>query len=66
MTGKKQSENFVFPLHHGRLFQVNDEWYFATRESMGHGPFADYESAETACRAYVQARQRNNQASRVS
>lgn len=66
MTEKNQTENFAFPLHRGRLFKVNGEWYFATRESTGHGPFVDYESAEIACREFVHAKRRGSRVRRVS
>jgi hypothetical protein len=38
---------------------VNGEWYFATRESTGHGPYIDRAAAETACRRYVDTRRQN-------
>lgn len=58
MTNKLEDSSHIFPQRRGRLFKVNDEWYFATREATGHGPFSDYESAENACREYVLAKRR--------
>lgn len=65
MAEKTQAGDFAFPVHRGRLFKVGEEWYFATRESAGHGPFADYESAAIACREFVRTKRRDSGTRRV-
>lgn len=58
MTQKQQDPASALTFRSGRFFNVNGEWYFATRESLGHGPFVDRASAEEACRRYVEGKRR--------
>lgn len=59
MPRQRQNKATLFTFRSGRFFCVNGEWYFATRESTGHGPYIDRAAAETACRRYVDTRRQN-------
>ncbi|NLO79782.1 MAG: hypothetical protein GX093_05680 [Xanthomonadaceae bacterium] len=63
---RRQNSTTDFPFRSGRFFYVNGEWYFASRESSGHGPYIDRAAAEAACRRYVEAKQRANRLRRSS
>lgn len=66
MTNKTKTSAQSWPLYRGRFFEVDGEWYFATRESAGHGPFEDYESAKAACSEFVASTRSNGRAREVS
>lgn len=41
-----------------RVFNVNANWFFATREGQNHGPFSTRSAAEQALRAFIRDKQR--------
>ena len=46
-------EGSSIPFRTGRFFCVGLEWYFATREGLDRGPFANKEDAEAELMIYI-------------
>jgi hypothetical protein len=65
MPRQPQDNDRALHFRSGRFFNIDGEWYFATRESPGHGPFIDRASAEEACRRFVDSKRRPNQVRRA-
>lgn len=41
-----------------RVFNVNTQWYFATREGKDHGPYPTRSAAEQGLRAFIRDKKR--------
>lgn len=54
MYGNRKGESGPIPYRTGRLFVVDSEWYFTTREELNHGPFPTREIAEQESQTYIQ------------
>lgn len=49
----RQGEDLPIPNRAERFFQLNNDWFFATREGAMVGPFSTRESASTALTDYL-------------
>jgi len=49
-TGDRENTHFF---RSQRLFAVNDQWYFSTRERLDQGPYATRAEAEQEMLAYT-------------
>ncbi len=56
MTVNRRGEKGAVPFRSGRLFRIDNEWYFATREVAHVGPYGSREEAEVAMAAFVGSR----------
>ena len=56
MTNNRLGEKGSVPFRSGRLFRVDNHWYFATREVAQVGPYLSKEQAEVAMAAFVASR----------
>ncbi len=45
------------PFRSGRMYYVNDEWYFTTREGEDRGPYPSRDEAEAALAQFVRSLQ---------
>ena len=53
MSRNRKGETGTPPYRTGRLFVVDSQWYFSTREGLEHGPFPTREKAERECQTYI-------------
>lgn len=53
MERPRRGENEAYPFRTGRLFCINNEWFFATREGRDKGPYEGRAAAEAAVRLYL-------------
>ncbi len=56
MTVNRRGEKGAVPFRSGRLFRIDDQWYFATREVAHVGPYGSRDEAEVAMAAFVGSR----------
>lgn len=53
MTQNRQGETGSIPFRTGRIFNVGMQWYFATREGIDHGPYADKSDVEAELMLFI-------------
>jgi hypothetical protein len=58
MTNHRKGEADPVPFRSGRFFNVESNWYFATREHIDQGPYSSREQAEKALQEYLATCQR--------
>ncbi len=62
MTTNRHGEKGAVPFRSGRVFRVDNDWYFATREVAQLGPYPSKNDAEVAMAAFVGFRIHQNRA----
>ena len=53
MDKLRRGETSIYPFRSERIFTIGHEWFFATRESTGQGPFTSRELAERALSRFI-------------
>ncbi len=53
MATNRRGEKGAVPFRSGRVFRVDNDWYFATREVAQLGPYPSKDDAEVAMAAFV-------------
>lgn len=61
MTQHREGETGAIPFRSGRIFNVGMQWYFATREGIDQGPFAERSDAEMELMLYVKSKISENE-----
>lgn len=50
----RKGESGVIPFRSGRFFNVENKWYFTSREGIDHGPFYSKYEAEVSLDIFIQ------------
>lgn len=50
----RKGESGVIPFRSGRFFNVENKWYFTSREGIDHGPFHSKYEAEVSLDVFIQ------------
>lgn len=58
MANNRKGEAGPVPFRSGRFFNVENQWYFATREHLDQGPYPRRDLAEQALQRYLDNCQR--------
>lgn len=53
MNRHRTGESGAIPHRSGRYFCINGQWFFTHRHKKLEGPFPDQDTAEQACRRFV-------------
>lgn len=53
MRYNRSGENGMTPSRHDRFFQVQDYWYYSTREGVDIGPFDNVEEASVGASEFI-------------
>lgn len=54
MHRHRTGERGTIPFRSGRYFCINGQWFFTHRDNKLEGPFPDQDSAEQACRRFIE------------
>jgi len=49
----RKGESGIIPFRSGRFFNVDNKWYFASREGIDHGPFDSKQQAEISLDVFI-------------
>ena len=61
MTSNRRGETGAIPFRTGRIFSVNDAWFFAVREGADLGPYPNKQEAEAALIEFLRQRATSDQ-----
>lgn len=50
---RRGEESSHIPFRTGRIYYVNDQWFFCTREGHDEGPYPSRDEAEAALAMYI-------------